>query len=137
MFHMFRLPKFAVPLIAFLAAIVFAPASPAESLRADFDLGAHWRANSTARLMAGLAPWYHEHNGIASMQAWKDHSAAMRSMWEPLRAGRAASMAAWREKSLPSTCPVGRTLLYPFSGPDFFNVYWLFPGCETIVMFGL
>ena len=27
--------------------------------------------------------------------------------------------------------------MYPFSGPDFLNAHWLFPGCDTVVMFGL
>jgi hypothetical protein len=46
-------------------------------------------------------------------------------------------MTAWRDAVLSAECPLGKTLLYPFSGPDFFNAYWLFPGCETFVMFGL
>ena len=46
-------------------------------------------------------------------------------------------MTAWRDSELPPGCPAGRTLLYPFSGPDFLNAHWLFPGCENLVMFGL
>jgi hypothetical protein len=46
-------------------------------------------------------------------------------------------MTAWRETELPPGCPVGKTLFYPFSGPDFLNAHWLFPGCENLVMFGL
>ena len=39
--------------------------------------------------------------------------------------------------ALPPGCPVGKTLLYPFAGPDFFNAWWMFPECETFVLFGL
>ena len=46
-------------------------------------------------------------------------------------------MTSWRNSELGRTCPAGKTLMYPFSGPDFFNAHWLFPGCETTVMFGL
>jgi hypothetical protein len=44
---------------------------------------------------------------------------------------------AWRDAELPKGCPVGQTLFYPFSGPDFLNAHWLFPDCTRVVMFGL
>jgi hypothetical protein len=109
----------------------------AASLKQDFELGAQWRVNSIARLMAGLAPWYPGHYALAQTDAWKEHSAAMQATWGQLRSGRVAAMAAWRDEELSVSCPAGKTLLYPFSGPDFFNAYWLFPECETFVMFGL
>ncbi|MCC6474840.1 MAG: hypothetical protein IT514_13985, partial [Burkholderiales bacterium] len=123
-------------LSAFLAG-AFAATAQAGSLRVDTDLGASWRLDSIARLMAGLEPSYPQHARIAATQAWKSHSAAMQSMWKRLRAERAVSMLAWRDKHLPGACPGGRTLLYPFSGPDFFNVYWLCPECENFVLCGL
>ncbi len=61
----------------------------------------------------------------------------MQDAWNQLNAGRVKSMATWRDSTISTACPVGKTLLYPFSGPDFFNAYWLFPDCETFVMFGL
>ena len=33
-------------------------------LKSDFELGAQWRVNSTARLLAGLAPWYPAHHAL-------------------------------------------------------------------------
>jgi hypothetical protein len=54
-----------------------------------------------------------------------------------VRDGQLMAMIAWRDTELPRQCPVGRTLLYPFSGPDFLNAHWLFPECTTYVMFGL
>ena len=122
-----------------LAALVFSTASVAAStlLRSDFELGGQWRINSAARLMAGLAPWYPCHYALAQTEAWKEHSAAMQSAWSQVRASRITSMAAWRDEQIAHGCPTGKTLLYPFSGPDFFNAYWLFPGCDTFVMFGL
>jgi hypothetical protein len=47
------------------------------------------------------------------------------------------ALAAWRDAELPRGCPVGRTLLYAFSGPDFLNAHWLFPDCADYVLFGL
>jgi hypothetical protein len=109
----------------------------ATSLKSDFDLGGQWKVNSTARVMAGLPPMYPGHAAHAQTEAWKEHSGAMQAGWTQLRAGRVAAMSAWRNEEISASCPVGKTVLYPFSGPDFFNAYWLFPDCDTFVMFGL
>ncbi len=115
----------------------FAPALQAQSLRTDLDLGAQWRVNSTARLIAGIAPTMPAHIDFAETEAWKEHSAYMKSAWARLNERQVAAMASWRDSAVSKTCPAGKTLLYPFSGPDFFNAYWLFPDCETYIMFGL
>ena len=116
---------------------LFAAAGHAQGLRADQDLGAQWKVNSTARLLAGLPPVYPGHSAFAETEAWKEHSAFMKAAWAKMNDKQVATMTAWRETAISRTCPLGRTLLYPFSGPDFFNAYWLFPNCETFVMFGL
>jgi hypothetical protein len=106
-------------------------------LRTDLDLGSQWRVNSTVRLMAGLQPWHPSHLEFAKTDAWKDHSAAMQGAWSQMLAKRVKPMSAWRDVAIAPNCPVGKTVLYPFSGPDFFNAFWLFPDCETYVLFGL
>ncbi len=120
-----------------LLAVLALPLAALAQLRADFDLGAQWKVNSTARLMSGLEPNVPSHVAFAQTQAWLDHSAAMQDSWNRLREGRVAAMTTWRDSAISRTCPLGKTLLYPFSGPDFFNAYWMFPDCETFVMFGL
>lgn len=126
-------------LLRVLAALVLAglPVAAAAQLKADFDLGSQWKVNSAARLMAGLAPMIPAHQEFAQSDAWQEHHASMTQAWNRLREGRVAAMSAWRDAAVSRGCPVGRTLLYPFSGPDFFNAYWMFPECETYVMFGL
>ncbi len=119
------------------SAAVLATVNTSSQLRADAGLGAQWRMNSIARMMAGLAPVYPAHFELAETAVWKAHSAAMQASWQRLNAGRVAAMSAWRDASVSPTCPSGKTLLYPFSGPDFFNAWWLFPDCENFVMFGL
>lgn len=116
---------------------VLAPPAAFAQLRADFDLGAQWRVNSSARLMAGLTPLHPAHIEFAQTDAWKEHSAAMQSSWSKVAEGRVTAMTSWRDAAISPTCPMGKTLLYPFSGPDFFNAWWLFPDCDTFVMFGL
>ncbi len=101
--------------------------------------GPDWqlRVNSTARLIAGLAPTHPDHRALAERPEWKAHRAKLQASWAWLRKAQIAPLTAWRNGAMPRVCPAGSTLLYPFSGPDFFNAYWLFPNCETYVMFGL
>lgn len=131
MLSMFRAVSLPLLLSLGLAAPVQA------QLRADSDLGAQWRVNSSARLLAGLPPTVPGQVDIAETEAWREHSAAMKAGWERMKGGQVAAMTAWRDAAISPTCPLGKTLLYPFSGPDFFNAWWLFPDCETFVMFGL
>ena len=129
-------------LLAVVAPLQFANGAPSRNaqssgLRSDFDIGSQWRMNSIARMMAGLPPLQPSHYELAQTDVWKSHAVSMQAAWQKVSAGRVAAMAAWRDSAVSPTCPVGKTLVYPFSGPDFFNAWWLFPDCETFVMFGL
>lgn len=136
-----------ISLLVFISAVSAVPASaltpagaasgPTQGLRVSTDIGGAVKVNSVARLLAGMTPSYPGHFGLAETQAWKEHSAAMRTAWSQVNGSRVAAMSAWRDSAINSTCPSGKTLLYPFSGPDFFNAYWLFPDCENYVLFGL
>ena len=126
-------------LLRALALLAFAvvPLAAAAPLNADFNPGTPSKVNSAARLMSGLVPMTSAHLEFAQSDAWQEHSASMTRSWNRLREGRVAAMSVWRDAAVSRGCPVGTTLLYPFSGPDFFNAYWMFPACETYVMFGL
>ena len=91
----------------------------------DTDAAARAKLNSTARLIAGLPPTHPAHQAFtqtfAHTAAWKEHSEFMRAAWGGLNDRQVAPMIAWRTAELPSRCPAGNTLMYPFSGPDFFN----------------
>jgi len=117
-------------LLALLVPVTMA-AEPASAARQPAN------ADSVARLMAGLEPSDSAHKALAESKVWQTHSAAMIASWTKVRDGQLAGMQAWRSKELPGGCPVGNTLLYPFSGPDFLNAFALFPACTTTVMFGL
>ena len=93
--------------------------------------------NSTARLLAGFSPTHPEHADFARREEWRKHSARLQASWDRLQREQIVPLRTWRDSNLARGCPVGTTLLYPFSGPDFFNAYWLFPDCETFVLFGL
>ena len=77
------------------------------------------------------------HQKLARTKAWQEHSEALQASWAMARDKQRAALTSWRRAEIPDGCPVGKTLLYPFSGPDFLNAYWLFPDCAQLVMFGL
>jgi hypothetical protein len=123
-------------LAAALAAgffLFFHPAAHAASAQADTQS----RINSTARLIAGLAPSFPEHWLLTRIPQWKEHRGAMLYSFNRVEQEQAVPLFAWRDSVFPQNCPVSETLFYPFSGPDFFNMYWLFPECSKYVLFGL
>ena len=120
--------------LAAFALGLFTIASAGIPSKQDADTASRTKLNATAHLMAGLQD---SRSPFAQAAAWKEHSAFMRSAWSRLNGRQVAAMTTWRDAELGKACPAGGTLMYPFSGPDFLNAYWLFPGCETIVMFGL
>ena len=119
----------------FLFCLAIAATGLAQPKAAAPDAGA--RDNSIARLLAGYPSTYGPHADFMERDEWKQHSATLKASWDRLDQEQAAPLKAWRDANLPHDCPAGRTLLYPFSGPDFFNAHWFFPACDTIVMFGL
>lgn len=124
-------------LAAVAAAALCAPASA--NIRPETGPGAMTPAllNATARLIAGLPPQASSRDAHVQTAAWRQHSEFMQATWARLNSRQAWAMAAWRDAELGRSCPAGKTMMYPFSGPDFLSAHWLFPGCETMVMFGL
>jgi hypothetical protein len=122
--------------VAFVFCILV-PRMGAAQGSASPDARADPRLGSVARLIAGLPPTHADHSDLARTRAWREHSQAMQASWSRVRDGQRAALTAWRDAEIPRGCPSGRTLLYPFSGPDFLNAHWLFPGCENLVLFGL
>ena len=128
-------PQGTAPASAPATAPAAAPApAPAASLPAPSQASP---IDSTARLLAGVPPSHADHAGLARTKAWTAHSSTLQSSWAGPRDGQLAAMKTWRNTELPKGCPVGNTLFYPFSGPDFLNAHVLFPDCDTYVLFGL
>jgi hypothetical protein len=126
--------SFARALVAFAAACAFATVAAAAPPPApDADA----RLTSAAQLLAGAETEYAAHERIAALEAWQAHRAALAPRWERLQRERLSVIESWRNQVLGSDISTCRTMLYPFSGPDFLNAYLLFPRCDTYVMFGL
>ena len=108
------------------------PASMAPS--APFDR----RLTAAAQLMAGITPQSGDPvvDRLAALDAFREHQEWMRDQWGPVRA-RLDAMEQWRNQNVQVADPRSRTLLYPFSGPDFLNAYALFPNHARYVFFSL
>lgn len=96
------------------------------------------RATATAQLLAGIMPTPPEpaFARLIESEAWKEHQKWMTGQWAQVR-GRLATMEAWREREVKVTGEQRKTLLYPFSGPDFLNAYTLFPNHGRYIFFSL
>jgi hypothetical protein len=95
------------------------------------------RITSTAYLLAGKVSDYKPHAKIAALDAWQNHRKQLAPRWARLQRERLSMIETWRNDALRAELDSCRTLLYPFSGPDFLNAYVLFPRCDSYVLFGL
>src|SRR6185295_9255696 len=96
------------------------------------------RATATAQMLAGITPNPPEpaFNHLLELDAWKEHQKWMTSQWAEVR-GRIKTVEGWRDHELKIANPQKKTLIYPFSGPDFFNAYAFFPDHSRYVFFSL
>jgi hypothetical protein len=96
------------------------------------------RATATAQLLAGIMPNPPEPalNRFTETEAWKEHSKWMTAQWAQVR-GRLSTMESWREQEIKVANSRTKTLVYPFSGPDFINAYALFPDHARYIFYSL
>jgi hypothetical protein len=96
------------------------------------------RATATAQILAGIAPNPPEPalRRLVESDAFKEHQQWMTSSWNQVR-NRIQTIDAWRGQELRIAGAPKKTLLYPFSGPDFLNAYTFFPEHARYVFFSL
>ena len=96
------------------------------------------RATATAQILAGITPNPADPAlaRLLELDAWKEHQKWMMAQWSEVR-GRIKTVESWREQELKIANASKKTLLYPFSGPDFFNAYAFFPDHSRYVFFSL
>ena len=96
------------------------------------------RATATAQILAGITPnppdpalkrW-------VETDAFKEHQQWMSASWNQVH-GRIQTMETWRSQEIKIAGAQNKTLLYPFSGPDFLNAYTFFPDHSRFVFFSL
>jgi len=96
------------------------------------------RATATAQILAGILPNPPDPalKRLVDTDAFKEHQQWMTSSWNQV-SHRIQTMDAWRSQEIKVPGAQKKTLLYPFSGPDFVNAYTFFPDHARYVFFSL
>lgn len=84
---------------------------------------------TTAQLLAGVPPTISSSFTLENTIEWKHHRTAMGEQWLSLQR-RLDAIKEWRQENIERERVPCKTLLYPFSGPDFLNAYAFFPSCK-------
>lgn len=98
------------------------------------------KATIRAKMMAGVELAEDEkglYDSLFSTALVKTHYTQFNQNWQKLEDRHLGKMPAWRDAELKEFQNEGRTLFYPFGGPDFLNAYTFFPNCDNYLMFGL
>ncbi|WP_426058885.1 hypothetical protein [Hymenobacter sp. B1770] len=95
-------------------------------------------AQDVAAYLGGLRP-SHKSNltKLAEQPAWQAFAQDQDKSWDKYRATHTASMTKWASAELDEVHSNSPTIFYPFSGPDFLNVFTMFPTSQTYVLMGL
>jgi hypothetical protein len=96
------------------------------------------RATATAQVMAGIPPLGGDAaiDRLVKLEVFAEHQKWMAAQWGQALA-RISVIENWRAQEVKIAGAHSKTLLYPFSGPDFLNAYALFPDHAQYIFFSL
>lgn len=95
-------------------------------------------AQDVAAFLGGLRPSQHsELRALTERPAWKAFAKDQDRSWAKYSATHTTRMTKWASTELDSVHRSSPTIFYPFSGPDFLNVFTMFPTSQTYVLMGL
>ena len=95
-------------------------------------------AQDVALFLSGQQPSQHgDLAQLAAQPAWQAFAKDQNKSWDKYRATHTARMTKWAGTELDSVHRSSPTIFYPFSGPDFLNVFTMFPTSQTYVLMGL
>ncbi|GAC1602572.1 MAG: hypothetical protein NVS3B25_30930 [Hymenobacter sp.] len=95
-------------------------------------------AQDVAAFLGGLHPSQHGALAkLAAQPAWQAFARDQDKSWQKYRATHTTRMTKWANTELDSVHHSSPTIFYPFSGPDFLNVFTMFPTSHTYVLMGL
>lgn len=122
---------------AVLIAVLTASTTPASAFAGDMN-EFNRRATATAQVMAGIAPISGDAaiDRLVKLDVFAEHQKWMATQWGQARS-RILAIENWRAQEVKIAGANNKTLVYPFSGPDFFNAYALFPNHAQYVFFSL
>jgi hypothetical protein len=93
---------------------------------------------NVAAYLAGLPPKANTPLAeLAAQPTWQAFAKDQDKSWAKYRTTHTDRMNQWAATELDSVRQATTTVFYPFSGPDFLNVFTMFPTASTYVMFGL
>lgn len=129
-----RLPTFDLIIVVILALLPITATAWATTENMEFNR----RATATAQILAGITPNPPEPvlKRFVDSDVFKEHQQWMTTRWNQVRT-RIQTMETWRSQEIKIPNPQKKTLLYPFSGPDFLNAYTFFPDHGRYVFFSL
>ena len=91
-----------------------------------------------AHLLAGIHfPETGGNYSPAKKSAWKKYAAGADRRWDSFNKNKVAAIRKWSSRELADIRRRGRTVLYPFGGPDFLYAYTFFPDADRYVLLGL
>ncbi len=93
--------------------------------------------NHYARFIAGMAAPHGELAALQTKPAWVEYSRFFDRNWKNLDKRLLIPERQWAERELGAAASSQGTVFYPFSGPDFANVYAFFPRARTYVLVAL
>jgi hypothetical protein len=91
--------------------------------------------DDAARFIAGLS---HREGSLAASEdrpTWAGYARSVNQGWERFAKQRLQPMREWASRELGAAA--GPVVFYPFSGPDFINVFTLFPQAQTYLLVAL
>ena len=95
-------------------------------------------AQDVALFLGGQQPSQHSDlASLAATPAWQAFAKDQDKSWDKYRATHTTRMTKWAATELDSVHANSPTIFYPFSGPDFLNVFTMFPTSQTYVLLGL
>lgn len=98
----------------------------------------HKTFTDISRFMAGMVPLHDPYlREKAQTDYFKMYQSSFNSSWKKVSERRLVKMQAWAKEELKTANSNGKDLFYPFGGPDFLNVYTLFPNPKNYSLFGL
>jgi len=96
------------------------------------------QVQDVAAFLGGLQPSQHSDlASLAQQPAWQAFAKDQEKSWAKYGATHTSRMTKWASTELDSVHRSSPTIFYPFSGPDFLNVFTMFPTSQTYVLMGL
>ena len=91
-----------------------------------------------ARVIAGITPTrgHPVVDRLVATAEWRAHREWIQARWAEVTL-RLDAMKRWRDAELPIADASSRTVVYPFSGPDFLNAEAMFPSHPRLLFFSL